>query len=199
MDAQSGLDYICSHPALAKSPVILYGQSIGGAVSIDLASRNPLAIRALILENTFLSLPRLVPTALPFLGPFAFLCHQKWDSASKVPLIPRKTPILMLSGAMDEVVPPEHMRGLWEIVVKREAGTPAGTGTNQPAGPGKLPGVDVGGGDRDVRDAIVSEDRGKTLSKFIEYEQGTHNDTCVQPGYWAAVAEFLASLGKGSS
>ncbi len=81
----------------------------------------------------------------------------------------------MLSGAMDEVVPPEHMRGLWEIVVKREAGTPAGTGTNQPAGPGKLPGVDVGGGDRDVRDAIVSEDRGKTLSKFIEYEQGTHS------------------------
>jgi abhydrolase domain-containing protein 13 len=76
-------------------------------------------IQALILENTFTSLPRLIPTALPLLSPFSFLCHQKWDSASKVPLIPTETPILMLSGARDEVVPKEHMRNLWEIVKKR--------------------------------------------------------------------------------
>lgn len=156
MDAQASLDYITSHTSLSKSPVvrihptafsphicsqdpqILYGQSIGGAVSIDLASRNPLAvcltiehlaykviystviqIRALILENTFLSLPRLVPSALPVLGPFSFLCHQKWDSASKIALIPHRTPILMLSGLLDEVVPEEHMQGLWELVKKR--------------------------------------------------------------------------------
>ena len=76
-------------------------------------------IAALILENTFTSLPSLVPHALPALGPFAFLCHQKWDSASKIPLIPSTTPILMLSGARDELVPKEHMRALWEAVAKR--------------------------------------------------------------------------------
>ena len=76
-------------------------------------------IRALILENTFLSLPRLVPSALPVLGPFAFLCHQKWDSASKVPLIPAETPMLLLSSVQDEVVPREHMQELWELVQKR--------------------------------------------------------------------------------
>ena len=83
--------------------------------------RRPLAlpqIRALILENTFLSLPRLVPFAMPFLGPFAFLCHQKWDS-SKIPTIPAETPMLLLSSVQDEVVPREHMEELWELVRKR--------------------------------------------------------------------------------
>ena len=76
-------------------------------------------IRALILENTFLSLPRLVPSALPILGPFAFLCHQKWDSASKIGLIPHRIPILMMSGLLDEVVPKDHMQGLWQLVIRR--------------------------------------------------------------------------------
>lgn len=41
-------------------------------------------ITALIIENTFMSLPRLIPTAMPLLGPFSFLCHEKWESFLKV-------------------------------------------------------------------------------------------------------------------
>ncbi|EPS97150.1 hypothetical protein FOMPIDRAFT_1150275 [Fomitopsis schrenkii] len=160
IDAQCALDFIRAHPYLSNSPIILYGQSIGGAVAIDLASRNPSALRAIILENTFLSLPRLIPSAMPFLSPFSFLCHQKWDSAAKVPLIPRNIPILMLSGVCDEVVPREHMQGLWEIVQKRT-----------------LSGKGSGG-----------------YSKFVEFERGTHNDTCVQQGYWSNISNFVDSL-----
>jgi abhydrolase domain-containing protein 13 len=85
------------------------------AFEVDLSGQ----INALVLENTFTSLPSLVPHALPALAPFSFLCHQKWDSASKIPLIPATTPILMLSGAKDEIVPKDHMRRLWEVVAKR--------------------------------------------------------------------------------
>jgi len=210
MDAQSALDYVKSHPTLSKGPTVLYGQSIGGAVSIDLASRNPLAIQALVLENTFLSLPRLVPSALPVLGPFAFLCHQKWDSASKIPVIPRKIPILMLSGVRDEVVPREHMEGLWELVMQREAKQPAGTGTNATSrkrnGNTSTPSSPVSSGaaarigDKSVSDAAkqgevkFSAYDPRSLSKFVEFQNGTHNDTCVQPGYWAAIAEFIENL-----
>ena len=56
MDAQLALDYITSHPVLEKTKIVLYGQSIGGAISIDLASNNGDRIAGLILENTFLSL-----------------------------------------------------------------------------------------------------------------------------------------------
>ncbi|EIN04741.1 alpha/beta-hydrolase [Punctularia strigosozonata HHB-11173 SS5] len=119
IDAQTTLDYILHHDVLSRTPLILYGQSIGGAVAIDLASRNPTAIRALVLENTFLSLPRMVPHVLPALGPFSFLCHQKWDSASRLRRVPREAPVLMLSGLKDEVVPKEHMRELWAIAGRR--------------------------------------------------------------------------------
>lgn len=52
------LDYIKSHPLLENTKVILYGQSIGGAVSVDLAAANPDRIGGIILENTFLNLVR---------------------------------------------------------------------------------------------------------------------------------------------
>lgn len=47
---------------------------------------------------------------------------------SKIPLIPATTPILMLSGLKDDLVPKEHMRSLWEAVAKRgEKKTPGGS------------------------------------------------------------------------
>jgi fermentation-respiration switch protein FrsA (DUF1100 family) len=168
LDAQTALDYITMDPTLSKTPIVIFGQSIGGAVGIDLASKNPTKIRALILENTFLSLPRLIPHALPILSRVSFLCHQKWDSASKIPLIPASTPILMLSGAKDEVVPKEHMAALWEIVAQR--------------------GEKKNGGGREYKVGLEK-------AKFIEFEKGSHNDTFVQAGYWTAVAEFVAQLG----
>ncbi|KAI0655022.1 alpha/beta-hydrolase [Cubamyces menziesii] len=180
IDAQCALDYIQSHSILSKTPIILYGQSIGGAVAIDLAHRNPHAVRALVLENTFLSLPRLVPSALPVLGPFAFLCHQKWDSASKVPLIPAEIPMLLLSGVRDEVVPREHMQELWKLVQQR---VPRGRRpSDQPQGEG------------DVKEAESPKHPAASHSRFIEFPRGTHNDTCVQEGYWHAVAAFVMEV-----
>ncbi|KAJ7675178.1 Alpha/Beta hydrolase protein [Mycena rosella] len=113
-DAQAALDHVSGDPELSKIPIILYGLSLGGAVATDLASRNPSAISALIIENTFESLPRIV-RRWPYIGVFSFLCTQKWDSAAKLPRIPARTPILMLSGGWDHVVPPMHMAALWRI------------------------------------------------------------------------------------
>jgi len=179
LDAQTALDYITADPFLSQTPIILYGQSIGGAVAIDLASRNPSKIRAIILENTFTSLPALIPSALPILSPFAFMCHQKWESALKIPSIPRSIPMLLLSGVRDEVVPREHMQALWEVVGKRQ-----GTKT-----------AEVGSDEEVKGDGQVGEGK----SKFVEFEWGGHNDTCMQAGYWTTVAEFLANLGDSVS
>ncbi|KZT21886.1 alpha/beta-hydrolase [Neolentinus lepideus HHB14362 ss-1] len=174
-DAQTALDYLTSHPVLSRAPVILYGQSIGGAVSIDLASRNLDTVKALILENTFLSIPKLIPQALPILSPFSFLCHQKWESYVKLSKIPASTPMLMLSGKMDEVVPPKHMESLWKIAEKRGQQATEELKTE------------------DVREERES---GAGKNRFVLFEKGHHNDTCVQPGYWTAVSEFVAGLGE---
>ena len=142
-------------------------------------------IRALILENTFLSLPRLVPSALPVLGPFAFLCHQKWDSASKIPLIPAETPMLLLSGVRDEVVPREHMRGLWELVEKRvpggqRSGNPSSAWARAEESP------------EAAEESVKSPGAGAQFSKIMEFSRGTHSalrlfcvlDRCADWGGW---------------
>jgi pimeloyl-ACP methyl ester carboxylesterase len=54
IDAQTVFDYVLDHKMGEK--FIIYGQSIGGAVAIDLASKNTGKIQCLIIENTFLSL-----------------------------------------------------------------------------------------------------------------------------------------------
>lgn len=63
IDAQTGLDYIRQRSELRGSRIVLYGQSIGGAVAIALAARNLKQddISGIILENTFLSIRKLIP------------------------------------------------------------------------------------------------------------------------------------------
>lgn len=113
IDAQTALDYLTSHPKLSRTPIILYGQSLGGAVSISLASRNPTSITALIIENTFTSIPDLVGEWPNILGKFSFLCTQRWPSLTRIRGLPADVPILMLSGERDTVTPAVHMRRLW--------------------------------------------------------------------------------------
>ena len=57
-DAQTALDYLLKHEKIDSERIILYGQSIGGAVAIDLAARNLDRIAGVIVENTFESLVR---------------------------------------------------------------------------------------------------------------------------------------------
>lgn len=80
----------------------------------------PPQIHALMVENTFTSLPEVIPHLFPKLTYLRFLCHEKWESAKRLPMIPQTIPILMLSGRVDEVVPPRHMNELWAIVMGRE-------------------------------------------------------------------------------
>ncbi|KAJ3994759.1 Alpha/Beta hydrolase protein [Lentinula boryana] len=123
IDAVTALEFVRGDARLRNTPVILYGQSIGGAVSIDLTSRFPGEISGIILENTFLSLRLLVPHVLPFLGPFSWLCHQRWESAGlgkEYKGIPSETNVLLLSGQSDTLVPPQHMKYLRKIFNENE-------------------------------------------------------------------------------
>ncbi|KAI8935976.1 hypothetical protein NX059_007480 [Plenodomus lindquistii] len=116
IDAQTGLDYIRQRHELRGTRIVIYGQSIGGAVSIGLAAKNHKQgdIAAIILENTFTSIKKLIPSAFPparFLAP---LCHQIWPSEDTLPQI-TQIPVLFLSGLKDEIVPPSHMIRLFQV------------------------------------------------------------------------------------
>ncbi|KAJ3104779.1 hypothetical protein HDU97_008847 [Phlyctochytrium planicorne] len=164
VDAQTALDWITNHSEFGKTKVIVYGQSIGGAVAIDLVRRNPSKISALIVENTFLSIPKLIPHVMPVASYFTFLCHQVWDSETAIAQIPDTVPIQFLSGKKDELIPQKHMLELAEIARK------ARREKNEKAG-----------------DASMS-------IRFDEFPNGMHNDTCIQEGYFEKIETFWRAL-----
>ncbi|KAL1975432.1 hypothetical protein VTN31DRAFT_3824 [Thermomyces dupontii] len=114
IDAQTGLDYIRHRPETRDTKILVYGQSLGGAVAINLVAKNEKHgdIAGLIVENTFLGIRKLIPSVLPPARYLARLCHQQWASEDVIPKI-ENVPILFLSGLKDELVPPSHMSELY--------------------------------------------------------------------------------------
>ncbi|KAJ8611915.1 hypothetical protein MRB53_037711 [Persea americana] len=84
--------------------------------SIDLVSKNQQAgdISGLILENTFLSIAKMIPAVMPAARYLTPLCHEHWRSEKAIPTI-TSVPILFLSGLKDEIVPPSHMKQLFRL------------------------------------------------------------------------------------
>ncbi|KAG2220381.1 hypothetical protein INT45_006552 [Circinella minor] len=148
IDAQTALDYIKRHPILKHTKLIAYGQSLGGAVATHLVARNEDKFDAMIIENTFLSVPLLIPHVFPPMRHLVYLCHQKWRSYKTIQFI-RRVPILFLSSLKDELVPPFHMAKLHKA-------------------------AETSGG-----------------KVWRDFENGTHNDTCMQEGYFEAIGEFV--------
>jgi len=104
VDAQTALDHLLDRPEAAQTKIFVYGQSLGGALAIQLAVKNQGKISGLILENTFRSMRTLIPSAFPPAKYLARLCHQIWPSETTIPLI-ENTPTLFMSGLKDELVP----------------------------------------------------------------------------------------------
>jgi abhydrolase domain-containing protein 13 len=104
IDAQTGLDYLRERAETKSHKLVVYGQSIGGAVSIGLVAKNQSTVSGLILENTFLSMRKLIPSVITPAKYVVRLCHQIWPSETTIPTI-TDLPILFLSGLQDEIVP----------------------------------------------------------------------------------------------
>lgn len=87
----------------------------------------------------------------------------------------------MLSGMKDEVVPAEHMQGLWEIVKRRDAGLPSGPPVRRSSSSSKSgeaknqPRLTTKEGQNPGVTARVEDTR--TLSKFLEFEDGAHSES----------------------
>lgn len=105
IDAQTAIDYLRDRAETRDHSYIVYGQSLGGAVGIRLVAKNQGAgdISGLILENTFLSMRKLIPSIMPPAKYLSYLCHQVWPSDTLIPSV--KVPTLFLSGLQDEIVP----------------------------------------------------------------------------------------------
>lgn len=123
IDGQTALDYVRNHEELRKTKIVIYGQSLGGAVTIKLVEANQDIgdVAGVILENTFTSIRKLIPSVMPPARYIANWCHQKWASDETIVKITNKEiPILFLSGLKDEIVPSHMMKELHQSCATRK-------------------------------------------------------------------------------
>jgi len=96
-----------------NTKIILYGQSLGSAVAIDLAYRHPEKLAALILEVPFDSVLNVADKSYPFIPFKNILLLDKYHSDKKIGKI--FIPSLFLLARQDEIVGFDGGQRLFEL------------------------------------------------------------------------------------
>lgn len=107
IDVKSAYDYLLSRKINAGQ-IIGFGESLGGAIIIDLAFRNK--IRALITVNTFSNAKDIAGLIYPFIPYWVF--SSRLDSVGKIKSI--NIPKLIIYSLNDEIIPYKLSRKLYE-------------------------------------------------------------------------------------
>lgn len=107
-DARAAREWLCQRTGLKPADLVLMGESLGGAVAVDLAASD--GARGLILENTFSSLPDVAAHHYRWL-PVGMLMRSRFDSASKIARY--HGPLLQIHGDADTIVPIRYSRLLF--------------------------------------------------------------------------------------
>jgi len=89
--------------------MVLFGESLGSAVAIELAAET--ACAGVVLETPFLSISEMARVHYPFVP--GFLIRSRYDNAAKISRV--DAPKLFLVAERDEVAPPEQGRRLFEL------------------------------------------------------------------------------------
>ncbi len=102
-DAQAAWDYLTQVREIPPQDIVLYGESLGGAIAIDLASQQPQA-GALIVQSSFSSMQAIVQRwSWSKYFPIDHLLTERFDSIRKIKTI--QMPVLLIHGMQDPVVP----------------------------------------------------------------------------------------------
>lgn len=110
LDAEAAFDWLTAR-GFAPGAITAYGESLGGAVTVELARRRSPA--RLILEASFTSLPDVGARVYPWL-PVRLLSRIRYDSIAKAPAL--ALPVLVIHSPGDHLVPVAHGRRLHDAL-----------------------------------------------------------------------------------
>jgi len=109
-DGEAAYNYLLAQRGVTPEKLVLYGQSLGTTVAIDLASRRPCA--ALVIESGLSSASEMGQHALPILPRWLhFLAVNRFESARKIGQV--KCPVLVTHGTRDATIPVAQGRKLY--------------------------------------------------------------------------------------
>ena len=114
-DARAARQWLAKRANVPESEIILMGRSLGGAVAVDLAAND--GAKALIIASTFTSLPDVADHHLAWLPAHLLMTH-RLNSLSKIKRY--DGPLLYSHGELDEVIPYELGKRLYEAAPGRK-------------------------------------------------------------------------------
>lgn len=108
-DARAARRWLAKRTGVNEHDIVLMGRSLGGAVAVDLASRD--GARGLVLASTFSSLPDVAAHHMPWALPH-------WNMSMRLNSVRKirdyRGPLLQSHGDADEVIPIELGRKLFD-------------------------------------------------------------------------------------
>lgn len=111
-DARAAMHYLLNNN-ITPEHIIIFGESLGAAVAVQLATEMP--ARALILQAPFDNLTNIARYHYPYL-PSQWLLCDKFDSHLKIKHV--NAPVLIVHGEQDAVVPIRYGRALFAAAVE---------------------------------------------------------------------------------
>ena len=103
LDAESIMNWIDNQKLIKNTDIVLYGESLGTGVVIEMATRY--VFKSIILEAPFTSIVDIAQKKYK-IYPAKFLVLDKFDNLSKIKKV--TSPILIISGKKDEIIPHIH-------------------------------------------------------------------------------------------
>ncbi|MCB2070477.1 MAG: alpha/beta hydrolase, partial [Ottowia sp.] len=115
-DARAAWDWLAArHPGAQR---FIFGHSLGGGVAVALAEQVR-DQRGLILEGSFTSIPDVASSMKWGWLPIGPLITQRFDSAARIARV--GSPVLVVHGSDDRLIPPELGRRLYEAAAEPKA------------------------------------------------------------------------------
>ena len=110
-DAAAAYEYLTRERGVRPQRLVLHGQSLGTTAAIDVAARRSSA--ALVVESGLSSASEMGAIAFPWLPRWLHsLARNRFESARKIASV--NCPVLITHGTMDEIIPVEQGRRLYE-------------------------------------------------------------------------------------
>lgn len=109
LDAEAAWRYLTETKGIPPARIVLFGESLGGAVAAWLAARQKPAV--LVLASVFTSVPDMAAKIYPFL-PVRLLSRFDYNTLGYLRSI--TCPVFVAHSPQDEIVPLEHGRMLYQ-------------------------------------------------------------------------------------
>lgn len=107
-DAEAAWRYLTEQRQVPACRIVLFGESLGGAIAAQLASTRKPA--ALVIASGFTSVPEMAQHLYPYL-PVRWLARIRYDTRAYLRTV--TAPVLIAHSPQDEIIPYEHGRALF--------------------------------------------------------------------------------------